>query len=246
MTARRTSLPPSGRSLATRVGRDTHATVAASGTVALFDLDRTLVPGSSLVALGRMMASRGMVSRRRLLLAAAQDRRFRWHGATDAAVARLRADALRHVAGIEQDRLLEVLTEVGRHVIDDVLPGAKALLRRHRAAGDFIVILSASPQELVEVVAAGVGAHRAVGTRAGIDTGRYSGELDGPFCYGAGKIDRVTAELGSGVVESAVAYADSISDLPLLERAAEPIAVNPDRRLAQVARRNGWPVLRFS
>jgi HAD superfamily phosphoserine phosphatase-like hydrolase len=112
-------------------------------------------------------------------------------------------------------------------------------------AGDFVVILSASPQELVEVVAAGLGVHRAVGSQAAVHDGRFTGALDGPFCYGPGKVDRLAAELGSDALASAVAYADSASDLPLLRGAAEAVAVNPDRRLRHEAERRGWPILRF-
>lgn len=236
MPTRPLAIPSSAQTQAFRPG----------GGLAVFDLDRTLLAGSSMLAFGRALAAAGLVTRRRLAAAALQDRRFRRRGAGDVEVARLRADALRHVADLERASLVDLAGEVGRRLCDDVYPGALSLLRRHHAAGDFVVLLSASPQELVEAVATGVGAHRAVGTRAAVADGRFTGALEGPFCYGAGKVERLAAELGSGVLASAVAYADSISDLPLLAQAAEPVAVNPDRRLAEEATRRGWPVLRFA
>jgi HAD superfamily hydrolase (TIGR01490 family) len=212
----------------------------------VFDLDRTLLPGSSLVALGRAMAARRMVSRRRLAVGLAADASFRRRGATDADVHRLRAAALRHVAGAEVDGLRALVDEVSDRLAGEVRPGVLLLLRRHLAAGDFVVLLSASPQELVEAVAARVGAHRAIGTRAGVVDGRYTGDLEGAFCYGPGKLVRLREDLGPDALLGASAYADSVSDLPVLVACNDPVAVNPDRRLREVARRRGWPVVRFA
>lgn len=212
----------------------------------MFDLDRTLLPGSSLVALGRAMAARRLLARRRLLVGLARDASFRRRGASDDTAYRLRTAALRHVAGLEVELLRSLVDEVGEQLAAAVRPGVHLLVRRHLAAGDFVVVLSASPQELVEAVATRVGAHRAVGTRAGVVAGRYTGDLDGPFCYGAGKVQRVLEDVGHDALRNAAGYADSASDVPILEACREPVAVNPDRRLRTIASRRGWPVVRFS
>lgn len=221
-------------------------TPAPVGRAAVFDLDRTLLPGSSLLALARAMSRRGLLSGQQLVSGLAMDRAFRWRGADDDQVHRLRAVALRQVAGIETAVLRGLLDEVGASLARQVPPGAQLLLRRHLDAGDFVVVLSASPQELVEAVAARVGAHRAVGTRAECADGRYTGRLHDPFCYGAGKLERLEQDLGPGALADAAAYADSASDLPVLEASREAVAVNPDRRLQAVARTRGWPVIRFA
>jgi HAD superfamily hydrolase (TIGR01490 family) len=213
------------------------------GRVAVFDLDRTLLPGSSLVALGREMASHGLLQRHRLLTAMARDASFRRRGATDAQADGVCAAALRHVAGLEVEVLRSLVDAVARRLAGEVRPGARHLLRRHLLAGDFVVVLSASPQELVEAVAARIGAHRGVGTRADVAGGCYTGRLIGPFCYGDGKVARLQHDVGGGVLRDATAYADSGSDLPVLEACREPVAVNPDGRLRWVAERRGWPVL---
>ena len=215
------------------------------GRAAVFDLDRTLLAGSSLVALARVMAKNGLVSGQQLLSGLAMDQVFRRRGASDEDVDRLRATALRHVAGADVAQLRALTDEVGRTLSRQVLPGARMLLRRHQEAGDFIVILSASPQELVEAIATRLGAQRAVGTRAEIDGAHYTGGLDGPFCYGAGKVQRLEQDLGPGSLDVATAYADSASDLPVLEACHEPVAVNPDRPLHRVAKARGWPIVRF-
>jgi HAD superfamily hydrolase (TIGR01490 family) len=213
------------------------------GRLAVFDLDRTLLPGSSLVTLGRVLAQRGLVSRRTLVAGYARDAAFRRLGASDATAARVRDGALRHVAGLDVERLGAVLDEVGRLLVDQVRPAARLLVRRHLQAGDFVVVLSASPQALVEAVAARVGAHRAVGTRPAIADGVYTGDLDGPFCYGAGKLVRLQQDVGPDALDGAAGYADSASDLPVLEACHEPVAVCPDRALREIALRRGWPVV---
>ncbi len=210
--------------------------------IALFDLDRTLLPGSSLEALGRAMAAEGLLSRRRLARAAAEQVRFTRMGASDATAARLCTEGLGLIAGIERDRLAPLVQQVGATLSRLPVPGVRALVQRHLDAGHFCVVLSASPQELVEVVCAGLGLHRAVGTCAEVADGRFTGALDGAFCYGPGKLARLRQALGRVDLGQAWAYADSISDLPVLTACAHPVAINPDRALRRVARQNAWPI----
>lgn len=234
--ARGQALAPTG---AAPSGRDEQVATP----VALFDLDRTLLPGSSLEALGRAMAAEGLLSRRRLARAAAEQVRFTRLGASDATVARLCREGLAVIAGLERERLAPLVQRVGRDLAQLPVPGVRMLLQRHLDAGHFCVILSASPQELVEVVSAALGLHRAVGTCAAVVEGRFTGGLDGPFCYGAGKLERLRQALGEVDLGEAWAYADSASDLPLLAACAHPVAVNPDRTLRRAARTNRWPIL---
>jgi phosphoserine phosphatase len=104
-------------------------------------------------------------------------------------------------------------------------------------------VLSASPQELVEAVTSELGALRAVGTRIEVVDGVLTGRLDGPFCYGVGKLEALEREVGRVDLSCAAAYADSGSDIPLLDRCRTAVAINPDRELRRWARREGWPIL---
>jgi HAD superfamily hydrolase (TIGR01490 family) len=217
-----------------------------TGSLAIFDLDRTLLPGSSLVALARAMAVARMVPRRRLASAVLQEARYKRRGAHDGEVSALRDEALGHIAGLERVPLVDLAHRVADELVASVTPGARFLLERHLAAGDFVVVLSASPQELVERVAAGLGAHRGIGTRARAVEGVFTGGLEGPFCYGVGKLERLFADIGRVDLTSAFAYADSASDLPLLQACGHPVAINPDRRLRAAATERGWPVLVLS
>ena len=132
---------------------------------------------------------------------------------------------------------------MGGALAAEVSPAARFLLQRHLDAGDFCIVLSASPHELVEAVTTALGAHRAVGTRIEVVDGVLTGRLDGPFCYGAGKLEALEREVGRIDLATATAYADSGSDLPLLERCGTAVAVNPDKELRRWARSKSWPIV---
>ncbi len=212
--------------------------------VALFDLDRTLVRGSSAIALARALVAHGVIQRRELLGAAARNNLFRRRGASDGTAERFKLKVLSVMSGHERGPLLEIADSVAARLVAEMSPAARSLVDRHLLAGDFTVVLSASPHELVEGVVFALGAHRAVGTRAKHVDGRFTGELNGPFCYGPSKLERLRMELGSVELDRPWAYADSASDLPVLRAAARPVAVNPDRTLSHIARAEGWPVFR--
>jgi HAD superfamily hydrolase (TIGR01490 family) len=216
-----------------------------TGAVAIFDLDRTLLRGSSLVDLGRALVDRRVVGRALLARHAVGAAVFAGRGLGASAVDRVRERLLAAAAGRPWEDLHSVVRDVAPEIARRVYPGARWLLERHRDAGDFCVVLSASPQELVEAVAAELGAHRGVGTRAEVADGRLTGRLDGPFCHGAGKLERLCADVGPVDLHRASAYGDSASDLPLLAACGWPVAVNPDRELLAAARASGWPVLRL-
>ncbi|MFZ6004590.1 MAG: HAD family hydrolase [Actinomycetota bacterium] len=213
--------------------------------LALFDLDRTLIPGSSLAMFGRELVRRGLVSRRSVVRHAAMEQIFKRRGLGGAPIDGLVRSLLERSLGVEAAPLLGVARSMGPALVAQVHPTARFLLEHHRRAGDFCIIVSASPHELVEAVAAALGAHRAVGTRVGVRDGVLTGRLDGPFCYGVGKLEALEREVGRLDLSSATGYADSGSDLPLLERCGTAVAVNPDAELRRWARTKGWPVVRF-
>jgi HAD superfamily hydrolase (TIGR01490 family) len=151
--------------------------------------------------------------------------------------------ALGLVAGMDRQPLLAAAETVAERLTAEIGPAARLLLDHHLTAGDFCVLLSSSSHELVERIGRGLGIHRSIGTRIESAAGRYTGSLDGPLCYGPGKLDALRLALGVIDLGDAFAYADSASDLPLLRVCGHPVAVNPDRVLRRVARAAGWPVL---
>jgi phosphoserine phosphatase len=87
-----------------------------------------------------------------------------------------------------------------------------------------------------------------IGTRSVVVDGVYTGELDGPFCYGPGKVEAIEqlARWEGLDLAQCYAYSDSASDLPMFEAVGHPVAVNPDGPLTRHARRRGWPIVHFS
>jgi len=212
------------------------------GGLAIFDLDRTLIPGSSLVPLGRELMRQGLIRRRVMARHAAAGAVFERRGLDDATIDRVQARLLSVLAGRESGPLQSVAEKVGRDLAARAFLSGRWLLERHRDNRDFCVILTAAPQELADAVAVALGAHRAIGTRLETHQGRFTGAIAGVRCHGPGKLDRLREEVGDVDWTRATAYGDSVSDLPVLERATFPVTVNPDRRLHAVAVERGWPV----
>jgi phosphoserine phosphatase len=124
---------------------------------------------------------------------------------------------------------------------------ALAIMEEHRGAGRRVVVISASPEEIVRPLCRYLGIDDIIATRAAVDEdGRYTGELE-LYAYGPGKADamRAMAEEEGIDLDASYAYSDSITDLPMLEAVGHPIVVNPDSELTKTAAERGWQVRRF-
>lgn len=121
------------------------------------------------------------------------------------------------------------------------------LLRDHQAQGHRVILLSGSFEGLLAVVGERLGVNEVVGTRLEQRNGRYVGRAVPPICQGQGKLERLQAYAsGRGkAVEwvASSAYADSITDLPVLDAVGHPVAVYPDDDLAVLADQRGWPII---
>jgi HAD superfamily hydrolase (TIGR01490 family) len=215
---------------------------------AFFDLDRTLIQGSSAFQFGRAAFRAGMLSRRRLIADAWANVMFRLRGSNDDDTHALRD---RISASLEGTRVLD-LERLGAAVLAGVLPRiypeVLALAHEHQDAGRSVYITTAASQELADILAQVLVLDGGIGSQfsESID-GVYTGKPTGLFIYGEGKA-RAVAELASreGIdLAESYAYSDSASDLPMLRLVGHPVAVNPDRELLRVAREQGWEVLRF-
>jgi HAD superfamily hydrolase (TIGR01490 family) len=215
---------------------------------AFFDLDRTLISGSSAFTFGVAAWRHDLVPTGQFARDALGAVTFRLGGSTDNATEKVRERMLRAVAGARQADLVALNADIIPKLVDRVRPEARTLVDLHRRAGRDTYIVSASPIELVEPLATGLGMTGGIGTVAEVRDGVYSGELVGPFCYGAGKVEAIAelAEWEGYDLALSYAYSDSASDLPMLECVGHPVAVNPDAALARVAHQRGWPVVIFS
>jgi HAD superfamily hydrolase (TIGR01490 family) len=122
-----------------------------------------------------------------------------------------------------------------------------ARLREHLQNGATVVLLSAAPQPLVAAIARHLGAHAGIGSAFEVRAGRYTGRPLRPLCLGDGKRIRLEAWLRENAIPAplaeAWAYADSITDLDILESAGHPVAVFPDEALRTLAQERGWEIL---
>jgi HAD superfamily hydrolase (TIGR01490 family) len=215
---------------------------------AFFDLDKTVIAKASTVAFGRPLYREGLLSRWLLLRALYAQLVYLYLGADDARLARMRNAALALTKGWQQDTVQRVVRETLEDVVDPIVyEEALELIRGHKEAGRQVLIVSASPEEIVEPLAAYLGADAAIATKARLDAeGRYSGELE-RYCYGPAKVTaiRAWAEANGVDLGGSYAYSDSVTDVPMLEAVGNPVAVNPDRALLRVARAREWEVRRF-
>jgi HAD superfamily hydrolase (TIGR01490 family) len=215
---------------------------------AFFDLDKTLMAGSSGMHFARAASRRGIISRSQVLRWGRDHMRYRLRGATDEEtkqVLQVARDLITGVPAVEIDRMG---TEVMASILPRIYPRMLDELYAHQDAGRATFIVSAAGNNLVMALAEVLGADGGIGTRYEVDEeGRFTGRLDGPFVYGQGKVDamRVFAEEHGIDMESSFAYSDSASDLPMLRAVGHPVAVNPDAELAAVAAAEGWEVMRF-
>jgi len=214
---------------------------------AFFDLDRTLMAGSSGFHWARAARRAGLTTRRQLAGDAMENIRFRLRGSTDegTVVVRDRVGAFlkdRRVADIER---LSPMVLAG--VLPRLYPKMLETAYEHQDAGRPVFIVTAASQGTAEMLAHVLFFDGAAGSKLEERDGVYTGRFDGPFCYGEGKPVRMREladERGIDLAES-WAYSDSASDLPMLRAVGHPVAVNPDSELARVAREEGWDVMTF-
>jgi HAD superfamily hydrolase (TIGR01490 family) len=218
-----------------------------SSTAAFFDLDKTIIAGSSALAFSRTFRRQGLISRRAALRSGYAQLLLMLSGADADTMDLLRRRITALCTGWEVAQIRSIVAETLHEIVQPlVYAEATELIAEHRANGDEVVVLSASGLEVVEPIAQLVGADRCMATRMGVVDGRYSGVID-YYCYGEAKAQAardIAAERGY-VLADCRAYSDSITDLPLLEAVGHPTVVNPDRALRREAERRGWPVLTF-
>ena len=214
---------------------------------AFFDLDRTLMAGSSAFQFGRAAYKAGLVNRRALARDAWENVLFRLRGSTDAGTDKLRERIGQLLEGVRVRDLQRLAPDVLAGVLPRLYPRMLAIAYEHQDAGRPIFICTAASQEMAELMAIVLTFDGAVGSVSEVVDGQYTGRPGGPFTYREGKaqaIRELAEREGIDLAES-YAYSDSESDLPMLRAVGHPVAVNPDGPLARVARDEGWDVLRF-
>jgi HAD superfamily hydrolase (TIGR01490 family) len=214
---------------------------------AFFDLDKTLIEGSSAIHFGRAAYRRGMVTKRQLARDLVANIKFRMRGSTDEETDALRQRILDSIAGHRVVDLARLGPEMLAGILPRAYPEMLEVAWRHQDEGRDVYIVTAASQEMAETMASVFQFDGGIGMRSEVADGFYTGRPAGPFTYREGKAEAIreaAAREGYDLSES-WAYSDSESDLPMLRAVGHPVAVNPDTALMRVAREEGWQVMTF-
>ncbi len=212
---------------------------------AFFDLDKTLMAGSSGIFFARAAFETGMISRSRLARDAYENLRFRLLGSTDDRADDVRRRVGEMIAGVRVRDLERLSPRVLSGVLPRLYPQMLERAYGHQDAGMPVYILTAASQEMADLLARVLSFDGGLGTRSEIVDGRYTGRPAGPFNYREGKVismrevaDREGIDLGVSF-----AYSDSESDLPMLRAVGNAVVVNPDSTLRRIALEEGWEIV---
>jgi HAD superfamily hydrolase (TIGR01490 family) len=215
---------------------------------AFFDLDKTLMAGSSGMQFARVAAQQGIVSRRLLAGWGVEHLRYRLRGTTDQRTGDVLRVARELMRGLSAQRVERMGPAVMTAILPRVYPEMLAEIHAHQDAGRPTFIVSAAGNDVVESLARVLGMEGGIGTRYEVDAkGCFTGRFDGPFVYGPGKVEAMQDFAARHGIDlgASYAYSDSLSDLPMLRAVGNPVAVNPDPPLAAIAKEENWQVLRF-
>src|SRR3954447_20498829 len=215
---------------------------------AFFDLDKTLMAGSSGMVFARVANRKGFVPRGQLARWGLDHLRYRLRGSSDEQTNAVLEVAKRTFAEMPERDVERMAPEVLAGILPRIYPQMLDEVHRHQDEGRATFIVSAAGNDLVKTLAAVLGMEGGIGTRWAIGAdGSYTGEMDGPFVYGKGKVEamRRFAEKHDIDMDASYAYSDSVSDLPMLRSVGHAVVVNPDTDLLEIARQEGWQVMRF-
>jgi len=214
---------------------------------ALFDMDRTLVRRETASLYVRYRVDTGEATWADLA------RTLFWVGQYTLGVLdaeRVAARVIAEIRGMPETVMAARCDDwFARYVERHITCAGRDAVRRHREAGDVCAIVTGASPYASWPLARRLGIEHVVCTVFEVDgeTGCFTGRPEEPLCLGEGKLartERFARERGF-LLSDAVFYTDSVSDLPLLERVAEPVVVNPDPRLKRVAEKRGWRIERW-
>ena len=214
-------------------------------SLAIFDLDNTLLRGDSDHAWGEFLVEQGAVDRERF--ARENDRYYAAYLAGTLDIYEfLEQHQLRPLAEHDRATLERWRTEFLRAKIAPLItPAAHALVEQHRARGDTLLIITATNSFITTPIAAAFGIPHLIATEPEEVNGQFTGKVAGVPSYREGKVERLSEWLADRheSLDGSWFYSDSHNDLPLLNLVEHPVAVNADEILADYARTRGWTMI---
>ncbi len=215
---------------------------------AFFDVDNTILRGSSAFLFGKAAFAAGFFSRRDFWRFAWSQTQFIWRGESADMISNIKDRALALIEGHKSADLTALTDEVyDLHIKTRLWPETVRLAKEHVAAGREVWLVTATPQEIADVIAHRLGLTGGLGTVIERKNGILTGKLVGHALHGQFKKKRIRSlakERGISLKRS-YAYSDSHNDLPMLSMVGNAIAVNPDKILTTHAKAAGWAILDF-
>ncbi|PCI77277.1 MAG: HAD-IB family hydrolase [SAR86 cluster bacterium] len=218
----------------------------SSRKLALFDLDNTLLEGDSDHAWGEFLISNNLVEEE-----AHREKNDHFYdqykqGALD--IHGYVAFTLEPVIPLDSTQRAKLLAEFMQQSVEPIiLDKGRELVRTHLEAGDFCIIITATNEFISAPIAKLFDVDLLIATELQTSDDRYNGKISGTPCYQDGKVSKLNAWINQQEnrfnLSDAVFYSDSINDLPLLQEVATPVAVDPDQKLRDKAKSEGWKIL---
>lgn len=216
---------------------------------AFFDVDNTILRGSTIYFLGKGMYKRGFFTKADVSRFMVANLRFRLTGQEKPEeIDRFKKAATDFIGGHK----LEELLIIGQQIYDEYVhpklwKDAVKIAQDHIANGDQVWLVTATPEHMADLIAKNLGMTGAIGTKAEVIDGVFTGNLIGNMLHGEEKaiaIKKLAADNGLNLQEC-YAYSDSHNDLPLLQSVGHPCAINPDALLRIRALKEKWKIYEF-
>ena len=216
---------------------------------AFFDVDNTLIRGSTIYFLGRGMYQRGYFTKKDISRFVLANLRFRLTGKENKEeIARFQTAATDFIGG---HNVIEIQT-IAEQIYDEFVSpamwqGTIDIAQTHIANGVEVYLVTAAPEDMATLISTRLGLTGALGSKVEIKDGLYTGQMNGALLHGKEKAVAVRelAEKKGFDLEDCFAYSDSSNDLPLLQCVGHPSAINPDALLGLRAMAEGWPIHDF-
>jgi len=157
-------------------------------------------------------------------------------------------DLAKLIKGIKVDRAKEIFNWLtDKYLLPALKNNVLERLKKHQEEGLLTVLTSGSFQDLVEVIANRLDIDFAIGTELEVVKDKFSGRIVPPLCFGEGKVEKLKNFLFEKNLEinfnESFAYSDGIFDLPMLELVGNPVVVEPDKKLLEIAKDKGWQII---
>lgn len=216
---------------------------------AFFDVDNTLIRGSTIYFLGRGMYQRGYFTKADISRFVLANLRFRLTGTEkQEEIVKFQNAATGFIGGHN----VQDIQNLGQEIYDEYVSpalwhGTIEIAQEHLRDGVEVWLVTAAPEDMATLIAKRLGFTGAIGSKAAITDGVYTGEMNGPLLHGREKavaLKKIAEERGFDL-SRCFSYSDSHNDLPLLEAVGHPSVINPDAKLRIWATREKWPIHDF-